>query len=181
VQRDRQTGEPDGIFGLKEFSESISVRPSTLPTAARIRVEETPLTAYPEWLTKTGRNFLDGVFRVRYLGLEGSKIVFEITREPAIEGSMPANVQKIKFDVSAKEFIRLPLIDDQKDYAEIDTSNVRMDGTYFSGIILSATRVDSESIEYEVQNENRLIQIHTTGFWQARTDGHAVEVQQRYR
>jgi len=181
IQRSSTTGLPDGIFGLKELSNSISVRPSKLPSSVQIRVVETPLSEYPDWLIRTGRNYIDGLFRVRFLGLQEGKIVFEIEHEPELPGSAPSNVQRIQFDMSDKEIIRLPLIKEGTDYSEIDTGRMRLDGTYYSGIIMTVFHVDAESIEYEIRNDNKLIQLHQNGFWQIRANGEGVEVQTRYR
>ena len=181
IQRSRTNGRPESIFGLKELSGSISVQPSKLPSSVQIRVAETPLSEYPDWLIRSGRNYIDGLFRVRFLGLQGSKIVFEIEHEPELVGSAPSNVQRIQFDVSDKETIRLPLIKEGTDYSEIDTSRMRLDGTYYSGIIMTVFHVDAESIEYEIRNDNNLIQLHQNGFWQIRANGEGVEVQTRSR
>jgi len=181
IHRDNETGAPSKIFGLKEFNESLRINAVPLPRSIRVEVTDTPLDAYPEWLSSRGSTYIDGVFRVRFAGVADGRVMLDLEHEPEIDGSQAGLVRRITLPLDSDRDLPLPFPQPDTDYENLVEKRVHLAAASYSGVTLKVHGSTSTSLDYETVFDTKLLQIYSHGHWKIQNDGRAVESRNTYR
>jgi hypothetical protein len=181
VVRDQQSGVPDKIFGLKQFTESLRIDAKDLPRSIQVSVSDHVLTAYPEWALQRKLTFIDGVFRIRFAGLENGAMMLDLEHEPEIVGSQPALTRRISVPLGYEGFIPMPFMESVTEYEAMVERGVRFNAVDYSGVRLKVFDTTPTSVDYETGFDTELFQIFPDGHWRILSGGRAVVSRDTYR
>lgn len=182
VTRDFSKPQKLEIFGLKEFSDSLTIQTSPKPSAIRIEFKNEPLAAYPDWGKISPPNYVDGQFIVRFTGYEGGKIFFDLEHVPGIDGSADASTVNVGFTPNKDQMIFFPLAGAKADYQKLaDSKSNRSDMAVFAGVRMKVKDVSANSLTYQIIHTNRYMQIFRGGYWQVSDKGEGFVMQTKYR